>query len=365
MKFLHLILLCAFLMLSACTRQEVSPREYPRLATHPVTEITSGGALFNGEITFATSASFTDYGFIWSQKKTPVITNSDTLSLGSSSGTLHFTSRIDHALLEGQTYYVRSYARASDGYLVYGNIESFVSQGTATPYSVIGIENNTDILPYDQINVLGNFGDHVSIKLNGVDMPLILKSSGSLSFKLPPKSPDGGFVEVTIEGQAFPVVKGPRMMLSFVHDLSDQITSYNRQAGIGLGENGYFGFGSNTGNPSYPATTDSVYVYHPATNSLTSIQSNNPLPRASSVVFAIGNLIYFGAPSGASDFYAYNPTSNVFTQLNDMPSSLALKGFTLNEKGYVFFGNGAVNSFYEYNPANDTWTSRALSLIHI
>lgn len=118
-------------ILFTCTQEEITSRQYPRVRTNSVTNITSSGALFNGEIYYAPS-QIVDHGFIWSTSKTLTIQNSDRISLGHSEGVGHFGILTERSLAEGKKYYVKAYAQ-SKSHLVYGDVVEFISLGSNAP----------------------------------------------------------------------------------------------------------------------------------------------------------------------------------------------------------------------------------------
>jgi hypothetical protein len=85
--------------------------------------------------------------------------------------------------------------------------------------------------------------------------------------------------------------------------------------------------------------------------------------RTASASFVIGNIGYMGTGFDGSnyrnDLWAYNPSTNSWTQKADIPNGRTNAiGFEINGKGYMGLGNN-LNSqlydFYEYNPTNNTW----------
>jgi N-acetylneuraminic acid mutarotase len=125
------ILLVILVIMTTCTKEEVTPRKYPRVDTKEVTNISGAGATFNGEIIFIPS-QVTDHGFLWSPYSDVVFTNSDQVSLGAATGTGTFSSTIDYGLVSGKTYYVRAYAKSQD-FSVYGDVMPFKSLGSKAP----------------------------------------------------------------------------------------------------------------------------------------------------------------------------------------------------------------------------------------
>ena len=55
-------------ILSSCTQDEVTTRDYPRVRTRPVESINESGVMFKGEV-FITDGEIIDHGFIWSRSE--------------------------------------------------------------------------------------------------------------------------------------------------------------------------------------------------------------------------------------------------------------------------------------------------------
>lgn len=89
------------------------------------------------------------------------------------------------------------------------------------------------------------------------------------------------------------------------------------------------------------------------------------------VGFSIGTKGYAGtgrAPAGSTDFWEYDPATNVWTQMAPYPGSgrYGMVGFSIGHKGYIGLGwSGAggggnqYRDFWEYNPITNTWTRMA------
>ncbi|MEQ8418033.1 MAG: IPT/TIG domain-containing protein [Imperialibacter sp.] len=92
-----------------------------------------------------------DYGFVWSDVPGQQLGNTDYVSLGSRSNTGTFSARIERALEEGKTHYVRAYAKSSEN-TVYGPVQEFASLGSKAPL-VESFEPKT-----------GTWGDTIQIK---------------------------------------------------------------------------------------------------------------------------------------------------------------------------------------------------------
>jgi hypothetical protein len=152
-RFFHLAILLFFL---GCTKEEITPREYPRVSTFDAVDITSDGVTFKGEITFS-SVDIKDHGFVWSDVLGPLVSTANKISLGTRSGTGQFDAKCDRSLEEGKKYFMRAYA-VSDDFVVYGNTIEFISLGGKAPlvkdfYPTIGTWS-------DSVTIVGeNFGE--------------------------------------------------------------------------------------------------------------------------------------------------------------------------------------------------------------
>ena len=105
--------------------------------------------------------------------------------------------------------------------------------------------------------------------------------------------------------------------------------------------------------------------YDPIANSWAQ-KADVPGPnRQSAVTFALNNIAYVGLGSGVasgggdySDFYSYNPATNIWTTLPNFPGAARYgcdRALFRCGKGYVGMGrnsSGAIfNDFYSFNPA--------------
>lgn len=103
-------------------------------------------------------------------------------------------------------------------------------------------------------------------------------------------------------------------------------------------------------------------------NWVTRSQLNGPA-RSEAVEFTIGDNPYLGTGwDGLNkryrDFWKYDATNDVWTQVASMPDSTersSAVAFTAAGKGYVgtgYDGFSYLSDFYQYDPATDTWTKK-------
>jgi hypothetical protein len=111
------------LFLTSCNEHEITKRDYPRLDTKSVADLSASGATFRAEITFRGDFEISELGFIWSD--TPL------LELMDAKGTVYsqeegttFSSTVSAEFDPATKYYVKSFVRTPD-YLVYGQAVEF------------------------------------------------------------------------------------------------------------------------------------------------------------------------------------------------------------------------------------------------
>ena len=115
-----------------CDKKEMTERNYPRLHTLNVTNITSKGAKFNAEFRLRGDFEIKNYGFIWSNNQNPSLNNADKIIYSDNIQNDSFSAIIQSTLAEDIVYYVRSFAETAD-YIVYGETVNFISLGSQAP----------------------------------------------------------------------------------------------------------------------------------------------------------------------------------------------------------------------------------------
>jgi len=138
-KYFYISLVLFGIILVTCKKDSEVEREYPRVNTFEVTDITEKGATFSGNIFYDGNQEIIDHGFVWAQYKLSLsIQNASVLSLGPGNGPIEFTANINYALAKNKEYFVAAYARTKD-YTVYGKVASFKSLGSEGPI-IVGFE---------------------------------------------------------------------------------------------------------------------------------------------------------------------------------------------------------------------------------
>ena len=143
---------------------------------------------------------------------------------------------------------------------------------------------------------------------------------------------------------------------------------------FGIGNKGYLVGGSNYTGQYF----NDMWEYDPVNDSWTQKNNFPGNPREEAVGFAINGLGYCGTgyqevvgPNSTffiaySDFYEYDPANDSWTQKALFPGTQRgwAIGASVGGLGYVGLGsnaaqNASFNDFYEYNPQTNTWTAKA------
>lgn len=146
-----ILLISLFGLLVKCNKDEVTGRDYPRIKTLPVTEITPNGARFNAEIIFRGNFEVINYGFVWSENNNPTKENSDRVVYTNNIDSRNFTEIIETSLKEKVYYFVRAFVETNN-FIVYGENIRFKSLGSKAPQI-------QDVFPLE-----GTIGDTLTIK---------------------------------------------------------------------------------------------------------------------------------------------------------------------------------------------------------
>ncbi len=181
------VLALLFLHLPGCEDEHVR-RDYPRVRTLEVTNITGSGATFVGEVYGEGNVEITEHGFTWALRRPEVIAD-ERILLGSFSGTGRYEADISTALEEGITYEVCAFVKAGD-YTVYGDKVKFTSLGSGAP-------EISDFMPKsagwgDTVTITGRRFSHLNttnrIHIGEVMFSPFYSSDTILKFVLPPEA---------------------------------------------------------------------------------------------------------------------------------------------------------------------------------
>ena len=135
--------------------------------------------------------------------------------------------------------------------------------------------------------------------------------------------------------------------------------------GFGIKEYGYIGLGYNV----VPSPQNDFYKYDPSSDSWAQIPDfSRKIAQAN--VFVIDDIAYVGGGLSSGEpvlkLFKFNPAnSNAWTELTDLSTNVArysATAFSINKKGYFALGKSTSSSFintvYEYDPSNDSWTQK-------
>lgn len=134
-----------------------------------------------------------------------------------------------------------------------------------------------------------------------------------------------------------------------------------------INDKGYAGTGYNGG--SY---LSDFWAYDPATDVWTQKADFGGGVRGYAVGFSIGGKGYsgtgytynFSVAKAYNDFWEYDPDQNTWTQKNNVGGTgrYLAAAFTINGKGYIGTGHPvsgfSIKDFWEYDPATDVWTQK-------
>lgn len=126
------LLVCSIGWFTSCQKEDNISRNYPRLKTLAVTDITGSGAVFNAEVVIGNTDEILEYGFVWNDVSYPEIQWHDKQFSTNPLDRPRFSETIRTNLHKEVTYHVRAYLR-TDNYLVYGNVITFISMGSDNP----------------------------------------------------------------------------------------------------------------------------------------------------------------------------------------------------------------------------------------
>ena len=131
-RLIKSILSIAILFVLTECEKEAESRDWPRLHTGDVSNITSNGAQFSAEIIYRGDFEILEYGFVWAQTIDPVVDKSYKMVYSDNITSKGFSAEIKTALLPNKNYYVKSFVKTRD-YTVYGKEVAFISLGSEGP----------------------------------------------------------------------------------------------------------------------------------------------------------------------------------------------------------------------------------------
>jgi hypothetical protein len=227
-KFMKVnISLCCFLfslsilVFFSCEDQQPQPREYPRVRTLPVTDISDSGAVFFGDLYSLGSEEILEHGFLWDNSENPNFTFSNRVYLGIPRQTGIYAAPIKTTLKKGTKYTVRSFVKTAE-HTVMGMTQTFVSKGSRAPI-ITGFEPDSASWG-DTILVKGKYfswlpGTNV-VKLDNIQCTAFQSTDTTIMFVIPNSlSVADRILSVGIEGNIFSFLTGKlRIEKPILHD---------------------------------------------------------------------------------------------------------------------------------------------------
>lgn len=198
----HITLIFLVVFLAKCERDEITSRNYPRLKTLAVTEITPEGVKFNAEIIFRGNFEVVNYGFVWGEKENPTITSSDRTIYSDNIQSKTFYKSVQTTLKKDVSYFVRAFVKTND-YMVYGENIKFLSLGSGAP-SITSV-TPLEISFCDTVFIKGsNFSyikDQNSLKFGSVKANIIAATDTLITASVPDLINSSSFIiEVSTQG---------------------------------------------------------------------------------------------------------------------------------------------------------------------
>jgi IPT/TIG domain len=117
----------------ACVEENVATRDYPVVDTRPTAEVTTSGALLQGEILNVGESGVRDHGFVYGTTFNPAFATAEIISLGDLAKAGRFSALANRSLIKDVKYFVKAYAVSKGGKVVYGQEKEFKSLGSLPP----------------------------------------------------------------------------------------------------------------------------------------------------------------------------------------------------------------------------------------
>ena len=127
-----LLFIALCFILSNCDEEKPQFREYPRVNTLPVSNITEEGATFNADLYSIGTETIMEYGFIWGWSSNPTIWDDKKVLPDIPLRTGNFSAEIRSTLVKGTNYTVKPYIKTEE-HVVYGKPVTFASLGSLAP----------------------------------------------------------------------------------------------------------------------------------------------------------------------------------------------------------------------------------------
>ncbi|HEX2968320.1 MAG TPA: IPT/TIG domain-containing protein [Bacteroidales bacterium] len=127
-----IILIFLVSILIKCEDETPVPREYPRISSTDIENISDSGAIFSADLYSLGNEKVIEHGFVWGLYPITGIEQGERIFLGSPQKTGVFNAKIRTTLLEGRDYYVKPFAKTESRF-IYGPEAKFISLGSKAP----------------------------------------------------------------------------------------------------------------------------------------------------------------------------------------------------------------------------------------
>jgi N-acetylneuraminic acid mutarotase/signal peptidase I len=197
----YILFISLLSILIKCDKDEITSRNYPRLKTLLVTEITSEGAKFSAEIIYRGDFEVINYGFVWSESENPTLENSDRVVYSENIQTNHFFKTIETTLKKEVSYFVKAFIKTDD-YIVYGESMDFFSLGSKAPeiktiYPGHGTIGDTITIKGSSFSYLNSTN---KVYFDGIESTIISSSDTLVKVIVPVVGKDSVSVSLSILG---------------------------------------------------------------------------------------------------------------------------------------------------------------------
>ncbi|MGE0930272.1 IPT/TIG domain-containing protein [Peijinzhouia sedimentorum] len=208
MKFIVksiVFLLFHFLFIQCVEDEDVLKRDYPRIKTLSVVDISPDGARFNAEILFRGDFEIISYGFAWGEIRYPNKVNFDRVVYLDNIKDNGFSHNVESTLKNGKWYNVRAFVETKD-YTVYGENLAFRSLGSNAPeifsfFPTSGVVGDTITIKGKNFSYIKN-NNNVEI---GTGQALVIHSTDTTIQTIVPPTSNGNRdvnIKVSIVGNS-------------------------------------------------------------------------------------------------------------------------------------------------------------------
>ena len=190
----YILLVFMVVVMTACEKEIISERDYPRMAILEELQQDESGVTFSGAFITEGTETVIDKGFVWVYQKeyffnpgnTPSIEDSR-VSAGPGYVSESFSASTDADFIRGNTYYVRAYAR-TENHIVYSNGISFESTYNKPPAEILEFVP-AQAMWRDTITLRGKhlsfIEENLSVKFGTMDARVLSCTDSSISVIVP------------------------------------------------------------------------------------------------------------------------------------------------------------------------------------